>query len=135
MPPEDGSGWVDDAPNQRDGYYIWITQVFINGNGQYGEYTNPICLPGTAGENSISYNIKTSTSTINYQDGTMYPKLISVYVAKAMVRKLQILHHQIILVGRSHIVLMAEIYGPQYHLIRFEQRAIMECCLKLQMEQ
>lgn len=83
MPPEDGSGWVDDAPNQRDGYYIWMTQVFINGNGQYGEYTNPICLTGTAGENAISYNIKTSTSTINYQDGTMYPKLISVYVAKS----------------------------------------------------
>lgn len=83
IPPEDGSGWVDDAPNQRAGYYIWMTQVFINGNGQYGEYTNPICLTGTAGENSISYNIKTSTSTINYQDGTMYPKLISVYVAKS----------------------------------------------------
>lgn len=83
IPPEDGSGWVDDAPNQRDGYYIWMTQVFINGNGQYGEYTNPICLTGTAGENPISYDIKTSTSTINYQDGTMYPKLISVYVAKS----------------------------------------------------
>lgn len=82
-PPEDGSGWVDDAPNQEAGYYIWMTQVFINGNGQYGEYTNPICLTGTAGENAISYNIKTSTSTINYQDGTMYPELISVYVAKS----------------------------------------------------
>lgn len=82
-PPEDGSGWVDDAPNQEAGYYIWMTQVFINGNGQYGEYTNPICLTGTAGENAISYDIKTSTSTINYQDGTMYPDLISVYVAKS----------------------------------------------------
>lgn len=83
IPPEDGSGWVEDVPNQRTGYYIWMTQVFINGNGQYGEYTNPICLTGTAGENAISYDIKTSTSTINYQDGTMYPKLISVYVAKS----------------------------------------------------
>ena len=83
IPPEDGSGWVDDAPNQRAGYYIWMTQVFIDGNGQYGEYMNPICLTGTAGENAISYNIKTSTSTINYQDGTMYPKLISVYVVKS----------------------------------------------------
>lgn len=82
-PPEDGSGWVDDAPNQRAGYYIWMTQVFINGNGQYGEYTNPICLTGTAGESAVSYNIKTSTSTINYQDGTMYPKTISVYVVKS----------------------------------------------------
>lgn len=60
-----------------------MTQVFINGNGQYGEYTNPICLTGTAGENAVSYDIKTSTSTINYQDGTMYPDLISVYVAKS----------------------------------------------------
>lgn len=82
-PPEDGSGWVDDATNQEAGYYIWMTQVFINGNGQYGEYTNPICLTGTAGENAVSYDIKTSTSTINYQDGTMYPDLISVYVAKS----------------------------------------------------
>lgn len=82
-PPEDGSGWVSDTPNQRAGYYIWMTQVFINGNGQYGEYTNPICLTGAAGESAVSYNIKTSTSTINYQDGTMYPKTISVYVAKS----------------------------------------------------
>lgn len=82
-PPEDGSGWVDDAPNQEAGYYIWMTQVFINGNGQYGEYTNPICLTGTAGENAVSYDIKTSTSTINCQDGTMYPKTISVYVANS----------------------------------------------------
>lgn len=82
-PPEDGSGWVDDAPNQEAGYYIWMTQVFIDGNGQYGEYTNPICLTGTAGESAVSYDIKTSTSTINYQDGAMYPKTISVYVVKS----------------------------------------------------
>lgn len=82
-PPEDGSGWVDDAPNQEAGYYIWMTQVFINGSGQYGEYTNPICLTGTAGESAVSYDIKTSTSTINYQDGAMYPKTISVYVVKS----------------------------------------------------
>lgn len=82
-PPEDGSGWVDDAPNQEAGYYIWMTQVFINGNGQYGEYTNPICLTGAAGESAVSYDIKTSTSTINYQDGAMYPETISVYVVKS----------------------------------------------------
>lgn len=82
-PPEDGSGWVEDTPNQETGYYIWMTQVFINGNGQYGEYTNPICLTGTAGESAVSYDIKTSTSTINYQDGTMYPKTIGVYVVKS----------------------------------------------------
>lgn len=82
-PPQDGSGWMEAPPNYRPGYYIWMTQVFINGNGQYGEYTNPICLTGTAGENAVSYDIKTSTSTINYQDGTMYPDLISVYVAKS----------------------------------------------------
>lgn len=82
-PPEDGSGWVDDAPNQEAGYYIWMTQVFINGKGQYGEYINPIRLTGTAGENAVSYDIKTSTSTISYQDGTIYPNLISVYVVKS----------------------------------------------------
>lgn len=57
-PPEDGSGWVDDAPNQEAGYYIWMTQVFINGNGQYGEYTNPICLTGTAGENAKQLSLE-----------------------------------------------------------------------------
>lgn len=82
-PPQDGSGWIETPPIYRPGYYIWMTQVFINGNGQYGEYTNPICLTGTAGENAVSYDIKTSTSTINYQDSTMYPDLISVYVAKS----------------------------------------------------
>lgn len=82
-PPQDGSGWIETPPNYRPGYYIWMTQVFINGNLQYGEYTNPICLTGTAGENAVSYDIKTSTSTINYQDGTMYPNLISVYVVKS----------------------------------------------------
>lgn len=82
-PPQDGSGWIETTPNYRPGYYIWMTQVFINGNGLYGEYTNPICLTGTAGENAVSYDIKTSTSIINYQDGTMYPDLISVYVAKS----------------------------------------------------
>lgn len=82
-PPQDGSGWIETPPNYRPGYYIWMTQVFINGNGQYGEYTNPICLTGTAGENAVSYDIKTSTSIINYQDGTMYPDIISVYVAKS----------------------------------------------------
>lgn len=82
-PPDKSSGWVYDAPDQEAGYYMWMTQVFINGNGYYGEYTNPICLTGAAGENAVSYDIKTSTSTINYQDGTMYPNLISVYVIKS----------------------------------------------------
>jgi hypothetical protein len=63
-------------------------------------------------------------------------QILLVYMLqKAMVRRLQILHHQMVLVGRSHIVLMEEIHGPQYHLIRFKQKVIMECCLKQQMEQ
>lgn len=81
--PENGSGWIETTPNYRAGYYVWMTQVFINGNGQYGEYTNPICLTGTAGKDAVSYDIKTSTDIINYQDGTMYPRVISVYVAKS----------------------------------------------------
>lgn len=50
MPPEDGSGWLEDAPNYIKGHYIWMTQVFINGNGQYGSYINPICLTGAKGD-------------------------------------------------------------------------------------
>lgn len=49
-PPQDGSGWMDTTPDYRPGYYIWITQVFINGNGQYGEYMNPICITGASGK-------------------------------------------------------------------------------------
>lgn len=49
-PPQDGSGWMDTTPDYRPGYYIWMTQVFINGNGQYGEYMNPICITGASGK-------------------------------------------------------------------------------------
>lgn len=57
-PPEDGSGWLENAPNYREGHLVWMTQVFINGNGQYGEYINPICLTGngTAGEDGSGVN-------------------------------------------------------------------------------
>lgn len=58
IPPEEGSGWLENAPNYREGHLIWMTQVFINGNGQYGEYINPICLTGngTAGEDGSGVN-------------------------------------------------------------------------------
>ena len=57
-PPEEGSGWLENAPNYREGHLVWMTQVFINGNGQYGEYINPICLTGngTAGEDGSGVN-------------------------------------------------------------------------------
>lgn len=57
-PPEEGSGWLENAPNYREDYLVWMTQVFINGNGQYGEYINPICLTGngTAGEDGSGVN-------------------------------------------------------------------------------
>lgn len=57
-PPEDGSGWLENTPNYREGYLVWMTQVFINGNDQYGEYINPICLTGkgTAGEDGSGVN-------------------------------------------------------------------------------
>lgn len=76
-PPQDGSGWSDTTPDYRVGYYIWMTQVFVNGNGQYGEYMKPICITGSAGEDGsgsagedgsgISFIYKTS---INGQDVT-----------------------------------------------------------------
>lgn len=57
-PPEEGSDWLENAPNYREGHLVWMTQVFINGNGQYGEYMNPICLTGngTAGEDGSGVN-------------------------------------------------------------------------------
>lgn len=56
-PPQDGSDWLDTTPNYKAGYYIWMTQVFINGNGQYGEYMNPICITGADGKdgNGVEY--------------------------------------------------------------------------------
>lgn len=61
-PPQDGSGWLDTTPYYKAGYYIWMTQVFINGNGQYGEYMNPICITGASGEdgNRVSFIYKRS---------------------------------------------------------------------------
>lgn len=57
-PPEEGSDWLENTPNYREGHLVWMTQVFINGNGQYGEYINPICLTGngTAGEDGSGVN-------------------------------------------------------------------------------
>lgn len=49
-PPQDDSGWMETTPDYRPGYYIWMTQVFINGNEQYGEYMNPICITGASGK-------------------------------------------------------------------------------------
>lgn len=49
-PPQDDSSWLDTTPDYKAGYYIWMTQVFINGNGQYGEYMNPICITGASGK-------------------------------------------------------------------------------------
>lgn len=61
-PPQDGSGWLDTTPDYEAGYYIWMTQVFINGNGQYGEYMNPICITGASGKDGsgISFIYKRS---------------------------------------------------------------------------
>ena len=83
-PPQDGSGWSDTTPDYRAGYYIWMTQVFVNGNGQYGEYMKPICLTGSAGEDGsgsagedgsgISFIYKTS---INGQ-GVTNPGIVTV---------------------------------------------------------
>ena len=41
---------METTPDYRPGHYIWMTHVFINGNGQYGEYMNPICITGASGE-------------------------------------------------------------------------------------
>ena len=49
--PQEGSGWVDYSPNAEAGQYIWMTQVYINGEGLYGSYMDPICLTGASGEN------------------------------------------------------------------------------------
>lgn len=61
--PDNNSGWVKNCPNTRTGYYIWMTQVFIDGNDSYGQYRTAICLNAGNGGNSSAGE---DNDTINF---------------------------------------------------------------------
>lgn len=48
--PSVSSGWTENAVNRKSGEYTWMTQVFISGDGLYGDYMPPICITGSKGD-------------------------------------------------------------------------------------
>lgn len=47
--PESGSGWYEYSINRGPNQHVWMTQVFIDSDGNYGEYLTPICITGEDG--------------------------------------------------------------------------------------
>lgn len=48
--PSAESGWTENAVNRRPGEYTWMIQVFVSGDGLYGQYMTPICITGSKGD-------------------------------------------------------------------------------------
>lgn len=48
--PSASSGWTENAVNRKAGEYTWMTQVFVSGDGLYGDYMSPICITGSKGD-------------------------------------------------------------------------------------
>lgn len=47
--PESGSGWTEYSVNRGPNQHVWMTQVFIDSDGNYGQYITPICITGGDG--------------------------------------------------------------------------------------
>lgn len=47
--PESGSGWTEYSINRGPNQNVWMTQVFVNSDGDYGQYITPICITGADG--------------------------------------------------------------------------------------
>lgn len=47
--PESGSGWTEYSVNRGPNQNVWMTQVFIDSDGNYGQYITPICITGEDG--------------------------------------------------------------------------------------
>lgn len=48
--PDSSSAWKESCGNRTSGEFIWLTQVFIDGDGNYGDYMTPICITGDKGD-------------------------------------------------------------------------------------
>ena len=47
--PGSGSGWTEYSVNRGPNQHVWMTQVFIDSDGNYGQYITPICITGEDG--------------------------------------------------------------------------------------
>ena len=47
--PGEGSGWSEYSINRGPNQHVWMTQVFIDSDGNYGQYITPICITGEDG--------------------------------------------------------------------------------------
>lgn len=47
--PESSSGWTEYSVNRGPNQNVWMTQVFIDSDGNYGQYITPICITGEDG--------------------------------------------------------------------------------------
>lgn len=47
--PVGGSGWTEYSVNRGPNQHVWMTQVFIDSDGNYGQYITPICITGEDG--------------------------------------------------------------------------------------
>lgn len=50
--PESGSGWYEYSINRGPNQHVWMTQVFIDSDGNYGQYITPICITGEDGSSA-----------------------------------------------------------------------------------
>ncbi len=50
--PSSGSGWTEYNVNRGPNQNVWMTQVFIDSDGNYGEYLTPICITGEDGSSA-----------------------------------------------------------------------------------
>lgn len=50
--PGSGSGWTEYSVNRGPNQHVWMTQVFIDSDGNYGEYLTPICITGEDGSSA-----------------------------------------------------------------------------------
>ena len=66
----DGWSTTPSTPDYANGYYLWMSQCFVSGTGNYGTWTDPIRFTGDngqAGEDGTKiefiYSVNTSTTT------------------------------------------------------------------------
>ena len=50
--PGSGSGWTEYSVNRGPNQHVWMTQVFIDSDGNYGQYITPICITGEDGSSA-----------------------------------------------------------------------------------
>ena len=70
--PSAASGWTENAVNRKSGEYTWMIQVFVSGDGFYGQYMTPICITGSKGDPGEPGDGGSSGSDTNDRDFRYY---------------------------------------------------------------